>query len=99
MLLCWKLAFIFFFFVLRPTTGQVRHKVFIKVGLDAGPQPTRVRQKPKIPSASSTFPQKKAPQAPGNNQQKQLVFSSWKLVRSDDFIALSEKFSRKERGT
>ena len=41
----------FYFFVLRPTTGQVRHKAFLKMGPDAGPQPTRVRQNPKIPSA------------------------------------------------
>ena len=44
-------------FVLRPTTGQVRHKAFCKVGSDAGPQPTRVRQNPKIPSAPSALPQ------------------------------------------
>ena len=44
-------------FILRPTTGQVRHKAFFKVGPDAGLQPTRVRQNPKIPSAPSAFPQ------------------------------------------
>ena len=43
-------------FVLRPTTGQVWHKVFFKVGLDAGTQPTRIWQNPKIPSAPSAFP-------------------------------------------
>ena len=44
-------------FVLRPTTGQVQHKAFFKVGPDAGSQPTHVRQNPKIPSAPSAFPQ------------------------------------------
>ena len=38
-------------FILRPTTGQVQHKVFFKVGPDAGQQPTRVQQNPKITSA------------------------------------------------
>ena len=42
-----------YIFILRPTTGQVRHKAFFKVGPDAEPQPTRVQQNPKIPSAPS----------------------------------------------
>ena len=41
------------FIILRPTTGQVRHKAFFKVSPDAGPQPTRVQQNPKIPLAPS----------------------------------------------
>ena len=52
-------------FILRPTTGQERHKAFLKVGPDAGPQPTRVRQNPKIPSAPSGSPMG-APQVPWN---------------------------------
>ena len=44
-------------FILRPTNRQVRHKAFFKVSLDTGPQPTRVWQNPKIPSAPSAFPQ------------------------------------------
>ena len=55
-------------FVLRPTTGPVRHKAFLKVGPDAGPQPTGVRQNPKIPLAPSA-PPKWAPQTPENKQQ------------------------------
>ena len=51
------------FFVLSPTTRQVRNKAFFKVGPDAGPQPTRVRQDPKIPSAPSAFPQSGASDA------------------------------------
>ena len=47
----------FILFVLCPTTGQVWHKAFYKVGPDAGPQPTRVRQNPKIPLTLSAFPQ------------------------------------------
>ena len=43
--------------VLRPTTGQVQHKAFFKVGPDAGLQPTHIRQNLKIPSAPSAFPQ------------------------------------------
>ena len=43
-------------FILRPTTGQVRHKSFFKVCPDTGPQPTRVRQNQKIPSALSEAP-------------------------------------------
>ena len=54
-------------FVLCPTTGQVWYQVLFKVGLDAGPQPTCVRQNPKIPSAPSAFPPMRAPQTPGNN--------------------------------
>ena len=46
-----------FLFVLCPTTGQVQHKAFFKVGPDAGMQPTHIRQNPKIPSAPSAFPQ------------------------------------------
>ena len=57
-------------FVLRPTTGQVWHKAFLKVGPDAGTQLARVRQNLKIPLAQSTFPQSAggggAPQTPGN---------------------------------
>ena len=44
-------------FILCPTTGQVHHKAFCKVGPDAGPQTTCVRQNPKLPSAPSAFPQ------------------------------------------
>ena len=44
---------IWILFILRPTTGEVRHKAFFKVGPDAGPQPTRFRQIPKITSAPS----------------------------------------------
>ena len=43
-------------FVLHPTTGQVQHKAFFKVGPVAGPQSTRVRQWPKIPLALLVFP-------------------------------------------
>ena len=49
--------YIFTLFILRPTIGQVRHKAFFKVDLDTEPQPTRVQQNPKIPSAPSAFPQ------------------------------------------
>ena len=44
-------------FILRPTTWQVRQKAFFIVGQDAGPQPTRVQQNPKIRSAPSALPQ------------------------------------------
>ena len=44
-------------FVLRPATGEVRHKAILKVGPEAGPQLTCVRQNPKMPSAPSAFPQ------------------------------------------
>ena len=57
--------FFFFFFVLHPTTGQVQHKAFFKVGPDAGPQPTRVWQDPKIPLAQSV-----PPKMPGNKNSK-----------------------------
>ena len=43
-------------FILCPTTGQIWHKAFFKVGPDAGPQPTRVRQNPKIPLSPSGRP-------------------------------------------
>ena len=52
-----ELSFKVDLFVLRPTTEQVWHKAFIKVGLDAGLQPTRVWQNPKIPLAPSALPQ------------------------------------------
>ena len=55
-------------FILRPTTGQVQHKAFFKVGPDAWPQPTSVRQNPKIPSAPSALP-KWVPMRPGNKKQ------------------------------
>ena len=58
----------FLLFVLRPTTEQVQHKAFFKVGPDAGPQPTRVRQNQKIPSAPSATP-KGVSQRPGSKQQ------------------------------
>ena len=50
-----RFLWVLFLFVLRPTTGQVQHKAFIKVGPDAGPQTTCVRQMPKIPSAPLAF--------------------------------------------
>ena len=37
--------------------------LFLKVGPDAGPQPTRVRQDPKIPSVPSAPPKGGAPEA------------------------------------
>ena len=52
---CYDFTVRYFLFVLRPTTGQVRHKGFFKVAPDARPQPTRVRLNPKIPSAPSAF--------------------------------------------
>ena len=56
-------------FVLRPTTGQVRHKAFFKVGPDAEPQPTRVQQNSKIPSAPSTFSQWGRPRCQETNNK------------------------------
>ena len=54
---CYNKAAKRFLFILCTTTGQVRHKAFFKVGPDAGPQPTRIQQNPKISSAPSAFPQ------------------------------------------
>ena len=59
-------------FILRPTTGQVRHKAFLKVGPDAGPQPTRVQQNPKISSAPSAPTKGGTPRHQETNN-KQLV--------------------------
>ena len=68
-----KFSFLFILFmpvlfVLRPTTGQVQHKAFIKLGLDAGSQPTCVQQNPKIPSAPLALHPRGAPKAPSNKQ-------------------------------
>ena len=59
-----------YLFILRPTTGQIWHKDFFKVGPDAGPQSTRVRQNQKIPSAPSAPPKGCASEA-----RKQTILS------------------------
>ena len=46
-----------YLFVIPPSDGQVRHKIFIKVVSGTEPQPERVWQMPKTPSASLTLPQ------------------------------------------